>query len=64
MDLTPLFTDGDGDCYDDLESNEWYWELDSRDVWVPRKMTPKAAAFVKKYGDSAIDTDNRFSRYG
>ena len=63
LDLVPMYTDGDGDCYDDLEAETWYWELDISDVWV-RKMTPTASKFIKTYGNDAINTDCRFSRYG
>jgi hypothetical protein len=62
MSLSYIYLDGDGDCYDDLDTDEWYWELDEDDVWLPRKLTAKAKAFQKKYGD--IDTDQRFSVYG
>ena len=63
LNLYALYTEGDGDCYDDLESDKWYWAIPERDVWV-RKTTKKADEFMKKYGDSAIDTDQRFSIYG
>lgn len=61
--LYALYTEGDGDCYDDLDADKWYWAIPGGDVWV-RKTTRKANAFLKKYGDDAIDTDQRFSRYG
>ena len=61
--LYALYTEGDGDCYDDLESGKWYWVIPDQDVWV-RKTTPKADEFMKKYGNTAIDADQRFSRYG
>lgn len=61
--LYALYTDGDGDCYDDLKTNKWYWVIPERDVWV-RTTTEKAKAFLKKYGNSAIETDQRHSRFG
>ena len=57
-----VYLDGEGDCYDDLDTDKWYWELDESDVWLPRKMTAKAKAFQEKYGD--IDTDQRHSTFG
>lgn len=63
LDLYALYTEGDGDCYDDLCADKWYWALPEREVWV-RKTTEKADEFMKKYGNSAIDTDQRFSIYG
>lgn len=62
MSISYVYLDGDGDCYDDLDTCEWYWELDEDDVWLPRKMTDKAKAFQEKYG--AIDTDQRHSTFG
>lgn len=62
MSISYVYLDGDGDCYDDLDTDEWYWELDESDVWLPRKMTDKAKAFQEKYG--AIDTDQRHSKFG
>lgn len=62
MTIYYVYLSGDGDCYDDLDTDEWYWELDESDVWLPRKMTDKAKAFQEKYGD--IDTDQRHSRFG
>lgn len=62
MTISYVYLSGDGDCYDDLDTDEWYWELDESDVWLPRKMTDKAKAFQEKYG--AIDTDQRHSRFG
>ena len=62
MTLYYVYLSGDGDCYDDLDTDEWYWELDESDVWLPRKMTDKAKAFQEKYG--AIDTDQRHSEFG
>lgn len=62
MTVSFIYFTGDGDCYDDLDSCEWYWELNPRDVWVPKKLTKKAEEFQKKYGN--IDTDQRFSCYG
>lgn len=62
MSISYVYLSGDGDCYDDLDTDEWYWELDDSDVWLPRKMTDKAKAFQEKYG--AIDTDQRHSRFG
>ena len=56
------FLGGDGDCYDDLDADEWYWELCHRDVWMPQQLTEKARDFIKKFGD--IELDQRFSRYG
>lgn len=61
MSISYVYLDGDGDCYDDLDSG-WYWELNESDVWLPRKLTDKAKAFQEKYG--AIDTDQRHSRFG
>lgn len=66
MTVYAKYLEGDGDCYDDLDSDKWYWMLAEDDVWI-RKMTPQAAEFCKKYGTKktpAIDTDERFSRYG
>lgn len=62
LDLCYTFLGGGGDCYDDLESDEWYWELDYCDVWVPKQLTEQARDFIKKFGE--IDLDQRFSRYG
>ena len=62
MTISFIYFTGDGDCYDDLDSNEWYWELNFRDVWVPKKLTKKALEFQKTYGN--IDTDQRFSCFG
>jgi hypothetical protein len=62
MSISYVYLSGDGDCYDDLDTDEWYWELDESDVWLPRKMTDKAKAFQEKYGE--IDTDQRHSRFG
>lgn len=62
MPISYVYLDGDGDCYDDVETDKWYWELDYTDVWIPRKMTAKAKAFQEKYGN--IDTDQRHSRCG
>ncbi len=62
MTVNLIYFTGDGDCYDDLDSCEWYWELNYSDVWVPKKLTKKAEEFQKKYGN--IDTDQRFSCYG
>jgi hypothetical protein len=62
MTVNFIYFSGDGDCYDDLDSSEWYWELNFEDVWVPKKLTKKAEEFQKKYGN--IDTDQRFSCYG
>lgn len=60
--LCYTFLGGDGDCYDDLEADKWYWELCDSDVWVPKKLTEKARDFIKKFGE--IEFDQRFSRYG
>ena len=62
MTVNLIYFTGDGDCYDDLDSCEWYWELNYSDVWVPKKLTKKAEEFQKKYGN--IDTDQRFSCFG
>lgn len=62
MTVNLIWFTGDGDCYDDLNSCKWYWELNFRDVWIPKKLTKKAENFQKKYGN--IDTDQRFSCYG
>lgn len=62
MSISYVYLSGDGDCYDDLDSDEWYWELDESDVWLPRKLTDKAKAFQEKYGK--IDTDQRHSTFG
>lgn len=62
MTVNLIWFTGDGDCYDDLDSCEWYWELNYSDVWVPKKLTKKAEEFQKKYGN--IDTDQRFSCFG
>ena len=62
MTVNLIWFTGDGDCYDDLDSCEWYWELNEDDVWVPKKLTKKAEEFQKKYGN--IDKDQRFSCYG
>ena len=66
MSICPLYTEGDGDCYDDLDSNQWVWMLAEDDVWI-RKLTPEAEEFCKKYGTKktdAINFDQRFCRYG
>lgn len=62
MTIYYVYLSGDGDCYDDLDTYEWYWELDESDVWCPRKLTAKAKAFQEKYGK--IDTDQRHSTFG
>lgn len=62
MTVSFIYFTGDGDCYDDLDSSEWYWVLNDSDVWVPKKLTKKALDFQKKYGN--IDKDQRFSCYG
>lgn len=62
MDVDLIYFTGDGDCYDEIEANTWNWEIPPNDVWVPKKMTKKAAEFQKKFGH--IDTDQRFSTYG
>lgn len=62
MTVNFILFSGDGDCYDDLDSYKWYWEINTEDVWVPKKLTKKALEFQKKYGN--IDTDQRFSLYG
>ena len=62
MSISYVYLDGDGDCYDDVDTDEWYWELDEDDVWIPKKMTDKAKAFQEKYGN--IDTDQRHSTFG
>lgn len=62
MTVSFIYFTGDGDCYDDLDSCEWYWELNERDVWAPKKLTKKALEFQNKYGN--IDKDQRFSCYG
>ena len=62
MSISYIYLDGANDCYDDLDSGEWYWELDEDDVWVPKKLTDKAKAFQEKYGN--IDTDQRHSYFG
>jgi len=62
MTVNLIYFTGDGDCYDDLDSGEWYWEINYSDVWVPKKLTKKALEFQKKYGN--IDKDQRFSCYG
>lgn len=62
MTVNLIWFTGDGDCYDDLDSCEWYWELNYSDVWVPKTLTKKAEEFQKKYGN--IDTDQRFSCFG
>ena len=61
--LTYLYLNGDGDCYDDLESDKWYWVLDEEDVWV-REKTPKMQALEHLYGEDAFDLDSRFSTFG
>lgn len=62
MSISYVYLSGDGDCYDDVDTDEWYWELDEDDVWIPKKMTDKAKAFQEKYGN--IDTDQRHSTFG
>ena len=64
--LALMYTDGDGDRYDDLEAKQWYWILAEDEVWV-RKLTPAAEAFCKKYStkkQSAIELDSRYCRFG
>ena len=66
MALYAEYTSGDGDCYDDLEVNEWYWCIPEAAVWK-REMTTAAEAFMKQYSTKkqvAIERDCRFSRYG
>lgn len=62
MNISFIYFSGDGNCYDDIGADTWNWDLNYRDVWVPKKLTKKAEAFQKKYGQ--IDTDQRFSVYG
>ena len=62
MSISYVYLSGDGDCYDDVDTNEWYWELDEDDVWIPKKLTDKAKAFQEKYG--SIDLDQRHSEFG
>lgn len=62
MSISYVYLSGESDCYDDVDSDEWYWELDEDDVWIPKKMTDKAKAFQEKYGN--IDTDQRHSTFG
>lgn len=62
MSIYYVYLSGNGDCYDDVSTDEWYWELDDDDVWIPKKMTDKAKAFQEKYGN--IDTDQRHSEFG
>lgn len=57
-----VYFSGEGYCHDDLDSSEWYWKLNSSDVWIPKRLTKKAKEFQEKYG--TIDTDQRFSCYG
>lgn len=64
--LCAEYTDGDGDCYDDLETNTWYWHIPDSQVYI-QQLTPAASEFQKKYGTtkvSAIELNQRFSRYG
>lgn len=63
LDIYAMYTEGNGDAYDDLASYRWYWVIPGHEVWI-RKPTKKAAEFMKKYGDCAIDLDQRFSIYG
>ncbi len=62
MTISYVYLSGDGEAYDDVETDNWYWELDDSDVWLPRRMTAKAKAFQEKYGN--IDTDQRHSQFG
>ncbi len=64
--LCAEYTDGDGDCYDDLKDHQWYWYLPDNQVII-QKLTPAAIEFQKKYGTkkvSAFELNQRFSRYG
>ena len=62
IDVFYTYFAGDGDAYDDIEPDHWRWELLDSDVWVPKRLTAKARAFIKKYGE--IDAGQRFSKYG
>ena len=62
MNISFVYFSGDGDCYDDIDSNTWNWELNYEDVWIPKKLTKKAKEFQQKYGN--IGLDKRFSIYG
>ena len=62
MSISYVYLSGESDCYDDVDTDEWYWELDEDDVWIPKKLTDKAKAFQEKYGN--IDTDQRHSQFG
>lgn len=62
MTISYSYLYGDGDDYDDVDTDKWYWELNVDDVWIPKKMTDKAKAFEEKYG--YIDTDQRHSKFG
>ena len=61
MNISFVYFSGDGDCYDDITSNTWNWELNYTDVWIPKKLTKKAKEFQQKYG--IIGLDKRFSIY-
>ena len=61
MNISFVYFSGDGDCYDDITSNTWNWELNYTDVWIPKKLTKKAKEFQQKYGN--IGLDQRFSIY-
>lgn len=64
--LCAEYTDGDGDCYDDLKDHQWYWYIPDNQVFI-HQPTPAAAEFQKKYGTkktSALELNQRFSRYG
>lgn len=56
------YLSGDGDYYDDLDGG-WTWHLDEDEVWS-RTLTGKAREFTKKYGEDAIEFDQRFSSFG
>ena len=61
MNISFVYFSGDGDCYDDITSNTWNWELNYTDVWIPKKLTKNAKEFQQKYGN--IGLDQRFSIY-
>ena len=61
MNISFVYFSGDGDCYDDINSNTWNWELNYTHVWIPKKLTKKAKEFQQKYG--IIGLDKRFSIY-
>lgn len=62
MCISYMFTSGEGDYYDDLSPETWYWTIPTDDVWI-RTMSPSMKSFIEKFG-KCVDFDQRFSEFG